>query len=149
MNRLLSFISSYEEELVLQLEFIDKSVKRLKKQIRDTNLSVKEAENSIDTSYSIFSASQSNNETDTAISTMNQIITDKNKQIEDLEIKKTEILTRLNEIKSINDDIMAADVMRGISDRLNQIKKYIGVDNHRARTEIDILIKKITDAEDK
>ena len=148
MSKILSFISSYEEELVLQIEFFDKSIVRLKKQIKDAENSIKKAREGIDESYNVFSASQSNNEVDTEINTHSQIIEDKKKQIEDLDNRKNEVLAKLNEIKEIKQSGYESDDMRDISDKLILIRKLIGVDNHRAKTEIDTLINKIIGTEE-
>ncbi len=148
MSKILSFISSYEEELVLQIEFFDKSIVRLKKQIKDAENSIKKAREGIDESYNVFSASQSNNEVDTEINTHSQIIEDKKKQIEDLNNRKNEVLAKLNEIKEIKQSGYESDDMRDIADKLILIRKLIGVDNHRAKTEIDTLINKIIGTEE-
>lgn len=148
MSKILSFISSYEEELVLQIEFFDKSIVRLKKQIKDAENSIKKAREGIDESYNVFSASQSNNEVDTEINTHSQIIEDKKKQIEDLDNRKNEVLAKLNEIKEIKQSGYESDDMRDIADKLILIRKLIGVDNHRAKTEIDTLINKIIGTEE-
>jgi predicted nucleic acid-binding Zn-ribbon protein len=148
MNKIMSFISSYEEELILQIEFIDKSITRLKKQIKESENSIKKAKASIDESYSVFSASQSNNEVDTEIITHTQIIEDKKKQIEDLSNRKNEISVRLEEIKAIKEPESEQEYMDDIVDKLILIKKLIGVDNHRAKTEMDILISKIKGTEE-
>ncbi len=148
MSKILSFISSYEEELVLQIEFFDKSIVRLKKQIKDAENSIKKAREGIDESYNVFSASQSNNEVDTEINTHSQIIEDKKKQIEDLDNRKKEVLAKLNEIKEIKQSGYESDDMRDIADKLILIRKLIGVDNHRAKTEIDTLINKIIGTEE-
>lgn len=148
MSKILSFISSYEEELVLQIEFFDKSIVRLKKQIKDAENSIKKAREGIDESYNVFSASQSNNEVDTEINTHSQIIEDKRKQIEDLDNRKKEVLAKLNEIKEIKQSGYESDDMRDIADKLILIRKLIGVDNHRAKTEIDTLINKIIGIEE-
>lgn len=148
MSKILSFISSYEEELVLQIEFFDKSIVRLKKQIKDAENSIKKAREGIDESYNVFSASQSNNEVDTEINTHRQIIEDKKKQIEDLDNRKKEVLAKLNEIKEIKQSGYESDDMRDIADKLILIRKLIGVDNHRAKTEIDTLINKIIGTEE-
>lgn len=148
MSKILSFISSYEEELVLQIEFFDKSIVRLKKQIKDAENSIKKAREGIDESYNAFSASQSNNEVDTEINTHSQIIEDKKKQIEDLDNRKKEVLAKLNEIKEIKQSGYESDDMRDIADKLILIRKLIGVDNHRAKTEIDTLINKIIGTEE-
>ena len=148
MSKILSFISSYEEELVLQIEFFDKSIVRLKKQIKDAENSIKKAREGIDESYNVFSASQSNNEVDTEINTHSQIIEDKKKQIEDLDNREKEVLAKLNEIKEIKQSGYESDDMRDIADKLILIRKLIGVDNHRAKTEIDTLINKIIGTEE-
>lgn len=148
MSKILSFISSYEEELVLQIEFFDKSIVRLKKQIKDAENSIKKAREGIDESYNVFSASQSNNEVDTEINTHSQIIEDKKKQIEDLDNRKKEVLAKLNEVKEIKQLGYESDDMRDIADKLILIRKLIGVDNHRAKTEIDTLINKIIGTEE-
>lgn len=148
MSKILSFISSYEEELVLQIEFFDKSIVRLKKQIKDAENSIKKAREGIDESYNVFSASQSNNEVDTEINTHSQIIEDKRKQIEDLDNRKKEVLAKLNELKEIKQSGYESDDMRDIADKLILIRKLIGVDNHRAKTEIDTLINKIIGIEE-
>ena len=148
MSKILSFISSYEEELALQIEFFDKSIVRLKKQIKDAENSIKKAREGIDESYNVFSASQSNNEVDTEINTHSQIIEDKKKQIEDLDNRKKEVLAKLNEVKEIKQSGYESDDMRDIADKLILIRKLIGVDNHRAKTEIDTLINKIIGTEE-
>lgn len=148
MSKILSFISSYEEELALQIEFFDKSIVRLKKQIKDADNSIKKAREGIDESYNVFSASQSNNEVDTEINTHSQIIEDKKKQIEDLDNRKKEVLAKLNEVKEIKQSGYESDDMRDIADKLILIRKLIGVDNHRAKTEIDTLINKIIGTEE-
>lgn len=148
MSKILSFISSYEEELALQIEFFDKSIVRLKKQIKDAENSIKKAREGIDESYIVFSASQSNNEVDTEINTHSQIIEDKKQQIEDLDNRKKEVLAKLNEVKEIKQSGYESDDMRDIADKLILIRKLIGVDNHRAKTEIDTLINKIIGTEE-
>lgn len=148
MSKILSFISSYEEELALQIEFFDKSIVRLKKQIKDAENSIKKAREGIDESYNVFSASQSNNEVDTEINTHSQIIEDKKQQIEDLDNRKKEVLAKLNEVKEIKQSGYESDDMRDIADKLILIRKLIGVDNHRAKTEIDTLINKIIGTEE-
>ena len=149
MNKIDSFISSYEEELILQVEFIDKSIIRLKKQIKDAENSIKKAKASIDISYNVFSASQSNNEVDTEIATHNQIIADKKKQIDDLNKRKEEVSVKLSEIKEIKASDNNRDDLIEIADKLVLIKKLIGVDNHRAKTEIEILVSKIKGTEER
>lgn len=148
MSKILSFISSYEEELALQIEFFDKSIVRLKKQIKDAENSIKKAREGIDESYNVFSASQSNNEVDTEINTHSQIIEDKKQQIEDLDNWKKEVLAKLNEVKEIKQSGYESDDMRDIADKLILIRNLIGVDNHRAKTEIDTLINKIIGTEE-
>ena len=148
MSKILSFISSYEEEMALQIEFFDKSIVRLKKQIKDAENSIKKAREGIDESYNVFSASQSNNEVDTEINTHSQIIEDKKQQIEDLDNRKKEVLAKLNEVKEIKKSGYESDDMRDIADKLILIRKLIGVDNHRAKTEIDTLINKIIGTEE-
>lgn len=148
MSKILSFISSYEEELALQIEFFDKSIVRLKKQIKDAENSIKKAREGIDESYNVFSASQSNNEVDTEINTHSQIIEDKKQQIEDLDNRKKEVLAKLNEVKEIKQSGYESDDIRDIADKLILIRKLIGVDNHRAKTEIDTLINKIIGTEE-
>lgn len=148
MSKILSFISSYEEELALQIEFFDKSIVRLKKQIKDAENSIKKAREGIDESYNVFSASQSNNEVDTEINTHSQIIEDKKQQIEDLDNRKKEVLAKLNEVKEIKQSEYESDDIRDIADKLILIRKLIGVDNHRAKTEIDTLINKIIGTEE-
>ena len=119
-----------------------------KKQIKDAENSIKKAREGIDESYNVFSASQSNNEVDTEINTHSQIIEDKKKQIEDLDNRKKEVLAKLNEIKEIKQSGYESDDMRDIADKLILIRKLIGVDNHRAKTEIDTLINKIIGTEE-
>ena len=148
MSKILSFISSYEEELALQIEFFDKSIVRLKKQIKDAENSIKKAREGIDESFNVFSASQSNNEVDTEINTHSQIIEDKKQQIENLDNRKKEVLAKLNEVKEIKQSGYESDDIRDIADKLILIRKLIGVDNHRAKTEIDTLINKIIGTEE-
>lgn len=148
MNKIVSFLSTYEEELQLQVEFLNKSILRLESQIKESKKSIREAKKNIDASYNMFSASQSNNEVETEISTLNVIIDDKNKQIEDLKKRKDDISRKLDEIKNLGYQNLETEIHNNdfnidIIDKLRMTRKFMDVDVHRAKIEIDKIITRL------
>lgn len=147
MNKIVSFLSAYEEELHLKMDFLDKSISRLESQIKESKKSIREAKKTIDSSYNMFSASQSNNEVETEINTLNIIIDDKNKQIDELNKRKNDISVKLLEIKNlgyekINIDNQSND-KSDLVDKLKMTRKFMDVDIHRAKIEIDKIITRL------
>ena len=101
----------------------------------------------IKSSYNMFSASQSNNEVETEINTLNIIIDDKNKQIDELNKRKNDISVKLLEIKNlgyekINIDNQSND-KSDLVDKLKMTRKFMDVDIHRAKIEIDKIITRL------
>ena len=148
MNKIVSFLSTYEEELQLQVDFLNKSILRLESQIKESKKSIREAKKNIDDSYNMFSASQSNNEVETEIHTLNVIIDDKNKQIEDLKKRKDDILRKFNEIKNLEYQNLETEIHNNdfnidIIDKLRKIRKFMDVDVHRAKIEIEKIITRL------
>lgn len=146
MNKIISFLSTYEEELQLKVDFLDKSILRLEAQIKDSKKSIREAKKTIDASYNMFSASQSNNEVETEINTLNMIIDDKNKQIEDLKRRKDDISIKLLELDNLHYNDLQSSISGNdieIRDKLKMIRKFMDVDLHRAKMEMDLIIDKL------
>ena len=150
MNKIVAYLSTQEEELKLRIEFLNKTIDRLRTQIKDNKKSITAAKKTIDNTYNLFSASQSNNEVDTEIDTFNSIITDKERQISELEKEKEELNLKLSELSALgysdeNNEIFAdkSDIIK----KLKQIRKFMGVDNHRAKQELDLLISRLNEEE--
>ena len=95
----------------------------------------------IDKEYNVFSATQSNN-VDTEINTLNQIIESKKKQIDDINKKKQEIIYKLEDIKQLNyKNVLGKEPVENIHDKLILIRKFMDIDLHRAKMEMDKLLK--------
>ncbi len=140
-NSILAFLSSYEDELNSQAAFYDKSISRIESQIKDTKKQINAIKRSIDKEYNVFSATQTNN-VDTEINTLNQIIESKKSQINDINKKKQEILSKLEDIKNLDyKNVLGKEPVENIEDKLKLIRKFMDMDLHRAKIEMDKLLK--------
>lgn len=140
-NSILAFLSSYEDELNSQAAFYDKSISRIESQIKDTKKQINAIKRSIDKEYNVFSATQTNN-VDTEINTLNQIIESKKTQINDINKKKQEILNKLEDIKNLDyKNVLGKEPVENLEDKLKLIRKFMDMDLHRAKIELDKLLK--------
>lgn len=140
-NSILAFLSSYEDELNSQAAFYDKSISRIESQIKDTKKQINAIKRSIDKEYNVFSATQTNN-VDTEINTLNQIIESKKTQINDINKKKQEILNKLEDIKNLDyKNVLGKEPVENLEDKLKLIRKFMDMDLHRAKIEMDKLLK--------
>lgn len=140
-NSILAFLSSYEDELNSQAAFYDKSISRIESQIKDTKKQINALKRSIDKEYNVFSATQTNN-VDTEINTLNQIIESKKTQINDINKKKQEILNKLEDIKNLDyKNVLGKEPVENLEDKLKLIRKFMDMDLHRAKIELDKLLK--------
>lgn len=140
-NSILAFLSSYEDELNSQAAFYDKSISRIESQIKDTKKQINALKRSIDKEYNVFSATQTNN-VDTEINTLNQIIESKKTQINDINKKKQEILNKLEDIKNLDyKNVLGKEPVENLEDKLKLIRKFMDIDLHRAKMEMDKLLK--------
>lgn len=140
-KNILDFLSSYEDELNSQTAFYEKNISRIEGQIKDTKKQITAIKKSIDKEYNVFSATQSNN-VDTEINTLNQIIESKEKQIDDINKKKQEIINKLEDIKHLNyKNVLGKEPVENIHDKLILIRKFMDIDLHRAKMEMDKLLK--------
>lgn len=140
-KNILDFLSSYEDELNSQTAFYEKNISRIEGQIKDTKKQITAIKKSIDKEYNVFSATQSNN-VDTEINTLNQIIESKKKQIDDINKKKQEIINKLEDIKHLNyKNVLGKEPVENIHDKLILIRKFMDIDLHRAKMEMDKLLK--------
>lgn len=140
-KNILDFLSSYEDELNSQAAFYEKNISRIEGQIKDTKKQITAIKKNIDKEYNVFSATQSNN-VDTEINTLNQIIESKKKQIDDINKKKQEIINKLEDIKHLNyKNVLGKEPVENIHDKLIPIRKFMDIDLHRAKMEMDKLLK--------
>ncbi len=140
-KNILDFLSSYEDELNSQTAFYEKNISRIEGQIKDTKKQINAIKKNIDREYNVFSATQSNN-VDTEINTLNQIIESKKKQIDDINKKKQEIINKLEDIKHLNyKNVLGKEPVENIHDKLILIRKFMDIDLHRAKMEMDKLLK--------
>lgn len=140
-KNILDFLSSYEDELNSQTAFYEKNISRIEGQIKDTKKQINAIKKNIDKEYNVFSATQSNN-VDTEINTLNQIIESKKKQIDDINKKKQEIINKLEDIKHLNyKNVLGKEPVENIHDKLILIRKFMDIDLHRAKMEMDKLLK--------
>lgn len=140
-KNILDFLSSYEDELNSQAAFYEKNISRIEGQIKDTKKQITAIKKNIDKEYNVFSATQSNN-VDTEINTLNQIIESKKKQIDDINKKKQEIINKLEDIKHLNyKNVLGKEPVENIHDKLILIHKFMDIDLHRAKMEMDKLLK--------
>lgn len=140
-KNILEFLSSYEDELSSQAAFYEKNISRIEGQIKDTKKQITAIKKNIDKEYNVFSATQSNN-VDTEINTLNQIIESKKKQIDDINKKKQEIINKLEDIKHLNyKNVLGKEPVENIHDKLTLIRKFMDIDLHRAKMEMDKLLK--------
>lgn len=140
-KNILDFLSSYEDELNSQAAFYEKNISRIEGQIKDTKKQITAIKKNIDKEYNVFSATQSNN-VDTEINTLNQIIESKKKQIDDINKKKQEIINKLEDIKHLNyKNVLGKEPVENIHDKLIFIRKFMDIDLHRAKMEMDKLLK--------
>lgn len=140
-KNILDFLSSYEDELNSQAAFYEKNISRIEGQIKDTKKQITAIKKNIDKEYNVFSATQSNN-VDTEINTLNQIIESKKKQIDDINKKKQEIINKLEDIKHLNyKNVLGKESVENIHDKLILIRKFMDIDLHRAKMEMDKLLK--------
>lgn len=140
-KNILEFLSSYEDELNSQVAFYEKNISRIEGQIKDTKKQITAIKKNIDKEYNVFSATQSNN-VDTEINTLNQIIESKKKQIDDINKKKQEIINKLEDIKHLNyKNVLGKEPVENIHDKLTLIRKFMDIDLHRAKMEMDKLLK--------
>lgn len=140
-KNILDFLSSYEDELNSQAAFYEKNISRIEGQIKDTKKQITAIKKNIDKEYNVFSATQSNN-VDTEINTLNQIIESKKKQIDDINKKKQEIINKLEDIKQLNyKNVLGKEPVENIHDKLILIREFMDIDLHRAKMEIDKLLK--------
>lgn len=140
-KNILDFLSSYEDELNSQTAFYEKNISRIEGQIKDTKKQITAIKKNIDKEYNVFSATQSNN-VDTEINTLNQIIESKKKQIDDINKKKQEIINKLEDIKHLNyKNVLEKEPVENIYDKLILIRKFMDIDLHRAKMEMDKLLK--------
>ena len=140
-KNILDFLSSYEDELNSQAAFYEKNISRIEGQIKDTKKQITAIKKSIDKEYNVFSATQSNN-VDTEINTLNQIIESKKKQIDDINKKKQEIINKLEDIKHLNyKNVLGKEPVENIHDKLILISKFMDIDLHSAKMEMDKLLK--------
>ena len=140
-KNILDFLSSYEDELNSQAAFYEKNISRIEGQIKDTKKQITAIKKNIDKEYNVFSATQSNN-VDTEINTLNQIIESKKKQIDDINKKKQEIINKLEDIKHLNyKNVLGKEPVENIHDKLILILKFMDIDLHRAKMEMDKLLK--------
>lgn len=140
-KNILEFLSSYEDELSSQAAFYEKNISRIEGQIKDTKKHITAIKKNIDKEYNVFSATQSNN-VDTEINTLNQIIESKKKQIDDINKKKQEIINKLEDIKHLNyKNVLGKEPVENIHDKLTLIRKFMDIDLHRAKMEMDKLLK--------
>ena len=140
-KNILDFLSSYEDELNSQAAFYEKNISRIEGQIKDTKKQITAIKKNIDKEYNVFSATQSNN-VDTEINTLNQIIESKKKQIDDINKKKQEIINKLEDIKHLNyKNVLGKEPVENIHDKLILIRKFMDIDLHQAKMEMDKLLK--------
>ena len=140
-KNIMDFLSSYEDELNSQADFYEKNISRIEGQIKDTKKQITAIKKNIDKEYNVFSATQSNN-VDTEINTLNQIIESKKKQIDDINKKKQEIINKLEDIKHLNyKNVLGKEPVENIHDKLTLIRKFMDIDLHRAKMEMDKLLK--------
>lgn len=140
-KNILDFLSSYEDELNSQAAFYEKNISRIEGQIKDTKKQITAIKKNIDKEYNVFSATQSNN-VDTEINTLNQIIESKKKQIDDINKKKQEIINKLEDIKHLNyKNVLGKEPVENIHDKLILIRKFMDIDLHRVKMEMDKLLK--------
>lgn len=140
-KNILDFLSSYEDELNSQAAFYEKNISRIEGQIKDTKKQITAIKKNIDKEYNVFSATQSNN-VDTEINTLNQIIESKKKQIDDINKKKQEIINKLEDIKHLNyKNVLGKEPVENIHDKLILIRKFMDIDLHLAKMEMDKLLK--------
>lgn len=140
-KNILEFLSSYEDELNSQAAFYEKNISRIEGQIKDTKKQITAIKKNIDKEYNVFSATQSNN-VDTEINTLSQIIESKKKQIDDINKKKQEIINKLEDIKHLNyKNVLGKEPVENIHDKLTLIRKFMDIDLHRAKMEMDKLLK--------
>ena len=139
-KNILDFLSSYEDELNSQAAFYEKNISRIEGQIKDTKKQITAIKKNIDKEYNVFSATQSNN-VDTEINTLNQIIESKKKQIDDINKKKQEIINKLEDIKHLNyKNVLGKEPVENIHDKLILIRKFMDIDLHSAKMEMDKLL---------
>ena len=102
MARVNSYLMDIKDSIRLQLNIIENDITRNNKIIKESNKSLKEIRLSFDTSYLILSSSQVAKVNEYAeIDSLQEIIAIREKEIEELNIRKEELTEKLREVEEV------------------------------------------------
>lgn len=145
MNKTERFLASYENDLRFELQQINEDMERIQNQITDLENQIQNIKASIDTSYTVFVASQSSDTEDTEISALYSLIKEKNSLFVSLQEKQMNIQKKIDEIRSLDDraEAFISFDQKELLSKLQLIYKWMIVDRHRAQEELAILINRL------
>lgn len=148
MSSLKTFLEELREEYKIQIKVNEQNIARLSRQIESADKNVKSIDDSIDYAYMALSSSQSANISEnTEIDILNNIINERKDELEILKKDNERINTRFEELKSI---ILESEIKQDepdysdIVERLKFIVNIMDTDIHRAKTELNNLIDKVS-----
>ena len=102
MARVNSYLLDIKDSIRLQLNIIENDISRNNKIIKESNKSLKEIRLSFDTSYLVLSSSQVAKANEYAeIDSLQEIIAIREKEIEELNIRKEELMEKLREVEEV------------------------------------------------
>lgn len=148
MSSLKTFLEELREEYKIQIKVNEQNIARLSRQIESADKNIKSIDDSIDYAYMALSSSQSANISEnTEIDILNNIINERKDELEILKKDNERINTRFEELKSI---ILESEIKQDepdysdIVERLKFIVNIMDTDIHRAKTELNNLIDKVS-----
>ena len=102
MARVNCYLLDIKESIRLQLNILENDIARNNKIIKESNKSLKQIRSSFDTSYLVLSSSQVAKANEYAeIDSLQEIIAIREKEIEDLNIRKEELMEKLHEVEEV------------------------------------------------
>ena len=102
MARVNCYLMDIKDSIRLQLNIIENDIARNNKIIKESKSSLKEIKLSFDTSYLILSSSQVAKANEYAeIDSLQEIINIREKEIEELNVRKEELMEKLREIEEV------------------------------------------------
>ena len=102
ISRVNSYLMDIKDSIRLQLNIVENDITRNNKIIKESKKSLKEIKSSFDTSYLILSSSQVAKVNEYAeIDSLQEIIDIREKEIEELNVRKEELVEKLHEIEEV------------------------------------------------
>lgn len=146
MKNVEAYIQELIQELHKESELLEKSIAHSVLSIKGLRSTMNSLKDTIDESYSLFSASQAANDLEhTEISTLSDLIVEKEDELNQLQLKKQSIDSKLLELqnldikepmKEVSSQTRTLPDTKYVLDKIDFIDKIVLLDPHRARTEL-------------